>query len=98
MALTEIINPSLPGLVKITKTGTTASLAQNVSETVTITFDEADAFIVGVPAVTTSTSNATVELVNGGVKAVKVKGTNTQAGAQAVAISVTAYAIRPHSG
>lgn len=96
--LTEIINPSLPGLEKLTKTGTSSSLAQNVSETIAVSFTGKDKpiFIVGVPEVTTSTSNATVELVNGGVNKLKIKATNTDAGAQAVAYSVTVYAIRPH--
>lgn len=96
--LTEIINPTLPGIEKLKTTGTSSSLAQNVSETITVSFTGKDApiFIIGVPKVTTSTSNATVELVNGGVNELKIKATNTQAAAQAVAYSVTVYAIRPH--
>lgn len=96
MGLTEIINPTLVGIEKLTKTGTSASLAQNVSESIAVSFTGSDAniFIVGVPEVTTSTSNATVVLENGGVNKLKIKATNTDAGDQAVAYTVTVYAIR----
>lgn len=87
-----MVTPDLPNLKKIAGSATASSVAAGGSAKVTITLDSIYV-IVGVPEVSTSTTNAEVELVNGGKNEFTVKAINNGAAAQDIAIDYEVYVI-----
>lgn len=95
VTLNGIIIPNFPGIEKLTKTVTTGSINAAANSTTTSTWSGKDAnlFILN-SKVSTSTSNARVEIVNGGLNTVTVKAYNDDVGAQTVTYTITVYAVR----
>jgi len=85
--------PDLIALEKVTGSYTVSNVGAGSSEDATITLDS-KYFIVGVPKVSTSTTDCSVILINGGKNSFTVRTSNNGSSATDITVDYEVYVIK----
>ena len=85
--------PDLVGLQAITGSITITAVSAGGDKDGTVTLDS-NYFIVGVPDVSTATSDASVILINGGKNSFDVRASNAGGSEASIVVDYTVYAIK----